>query len=135
VHRAKFTAYATAFDEGDFLYLDSDVIVLQPIEELTTHIHITGCHDDLSSVCGIPDTKYPWLGDPDLENRQFINSGVFLGISIPEKQLRQVYRWRLFREYYEEDRRAYVTDWGTTPPRKAESITRSILANWERLGL
>lgn len=77
VHRAKFTAYATAFDEGDFLYLDSDVIVLQPIEELTTHIHITGCHDDLSSVRGIPDTKYPWLGDPDLENRQFINSGVF----------------------------------------------------------
>lgn len=65
VHRAKFTAYATAFEEGDFLYPDSDVIVLQPIEELTTHIHITGCHDDLSSVRGIPDTKYPWLGDPD----------------------------------------------------------------------
>jgi hypothetical protein len=45
--------------------LDSDVIVLQPIEELTTRIHITGCHDDPSSVRGIPDTKYPWLGDPD----------------------------------------------------------------------
>jgi hypothetical protein len=56
-----------------------------------------------------------------------------LGITIPEKQLRQVYRWKLFREYYEEARRVFVTDWGTTPPRKAESITRNILADWERL--
>jgi hypothetical protein len=57
-----------------------------------------------------------------------------LGVSIPEKQLRQVYRWKLFREYYEEARRIFIADWGSTPPRKVESFTRRILADWERLG-
>ncbi len=57
-----------------------------------------------------------------------------LGVSIPENQLRQVYRWKLFREYYEEARRIFVADWGSTPPKKVESFTRRVLADWERLG-
>jgi hypothetical protein len=56
-----------------------------------------------------------------------------LGVSIPEKQLRQVYRWKHFREAYEDARRVFFTDWGVTSPRKVEGITRSILSDWERL--
>lgn len=77
VKRAKFTAYMRALEDGDFLYLDSDVIVLQPIQEITYHKNITGCFDDLNSVRCIRDPQYPWPGDPSLENRIFINSGVF----------------------------------------------------------
>lgn len=54
-----------------------------------------------------------------------------LGVSIPENQLRQVYRWTLFRKYCEEAKGKFVAEWGTTPPRKAESITTSILGQWE----
>jgi hypothetical protein len=72
----------------------------------------------------------------DFDSQRFLRTTALwrLGVSVPEKQLRQVYRWKLFREAYEEARRVFVTDWGTTPPKKAESITRSILADWERLG-
>ena len=77
VKRSKFTAYMEAFEDGDFLYLDSDVIVLQPIQEITDHKNITRCYDDLSCVRCVRDTQYPWPGDPSLENRVFINSGVF----------------------------------------------------------
>ena len=57
-----------------------------------------------------------------------------LGVRIPEAQLRQVYRWRLFWEYYEEARARFVAEWGSTPPRKVESFTRGILGQWENLG-
>lgn len=77
VKRAKFEAYCRAFQEGSFLYLDSDILVLQPIQELTQHSRIAGCFDDLSCVHAIPDKRHPWPGDPALENRCFINSGVF----------------------------------------------------------
>jgi hypothetical protein len=77
VKRARFAAYSTAFQEGGFLYLDSDVIVLKPIHELIEHSRITGCYDDLSSVRIIADKHYPWPEAPVLENRWFINSGVF----------------------------------------------------------
>ncbi len=58
-----------------------------------------------------------------------------LGVTIPEKQLRQVYRWKLFRQFYEEARRVFVADWGSTPPRKVESFTRSVLGQWVDLNL
>ena len=77
VKRARFVAYSLALQNGGFLYLDSDVIVLKPIQELVEHGRITGCYDDLSSVRIIPDKHHPWAGDPTLENRWFINSGVF----------------------------------------------------------
>lgn len=77
VKRAKFSAYDIALREGGFLYLDSDIVVLQPIWELAGNKLITGCFDDLSCVSGIRDRRYPWAEDPDLENRCFINSGVF----------------------------------------------------------
>jgi hypothetical protein len=77
VKRARFAAYNTALQEGSFLYLDSDVIVLKPISELVQHGRITGCHDDLSQVSIVPDKRHPWAGDPGLENRWFINSGIF----------------------------------------------------------
>ena len=38
---------------------------------------------------------------------------------------------KLFRKYYEEAKGRIVAEWGTTPPRKAESLTASILGNWE----
>lgn len=53
-----------------------------------------------------------------------------LGVTIPDAQLRQVYRWRLFREFYEEARRVFVADWGSTPGRKVEAFTRSVLGDW-----
>jgi len=77
VKRARFVAYSLALQNGGFLYLDSDVIVLKPIHELVEHSRITGCYDDLSSVRIIEDKQHPWAGDPTLENRWFINSGVF----------------------------------------------------------
>jgi hypothetical protein len=77
IKRARFLAYTLALQNGGFLYLDSDVIVLKPIEELAAHARITGCYDDLSSVHIIPDKLHPWAGDLSLENRWFINSGVF----------------------------------------------------------
>lgn len=70
-------AYSLALQNGGFLYLDSDVIVLKPIHELAEHVRIAGCYDDLSSVRIISDKHHPWAGDPTLENRWFINSGVF----------------------------------------------------------
>jgi hypothetical protein len=77
VKRARFAVYCQALQEGSFLYLDSDVIVLKPIPELMQHSRIAGCYDDLSCVRIIPDKRHPWDGDPELENRRFINSGVF----------------------------------------------------------
>jgi hypothetical protein len=56
-----------------------------------------------------------------------------LGVSIPDQQLRQVYRWRLFREHYDIARAKFVAEWGSTPPKKAQRITDSILDDWERL--
>jgi hypothetical protein len=48
-------------------------------------------------------------------------------VTIPEAQLRQVYRWKLFRLFYEEARLAFVADWGSTPGRKVEAFTQSVL--------
>jgi lipopolysaccharide biosynthesis glycosyltransferase len=42
VKRAKFFAYYDAIKEGDFLYLDSDVIVLDDISELFENNKFTG---------------------------------------------------------------------------------------------
>jgi hypothetical protein len=90
VKRAKFTAYDIAARDGAFLYLDADVIVLKPIAEIVAHERIAGCYDDLSSVEGIADQTHPWPGDPDLENRRFINSGVFHVPSVRRDFIREL---------------------------------------------
>ena len=81
VKRAKFFAYWDAIKKGDFLYLDSDIVVLDDIFDLFSNTKFTGCHDPLNDSPYINDKKYPWLGNTSLENKVFINSGVFFAFS------------------------------------------------------
>jgi len=76
VKRAKFTAYAKALEEGDFLYLDADIIVLDALDELWGFPTLAGCPDDLSACGFIEDKRHPWPGDPGLVNETYVNSGV-----------------------------------------------------------
>lgn len=77
VKRAKFLAYQKAASTGPFIYLDADTLVLSDISELTAHQTLAGCPDDLSGCPAIKDRSRPWPEAPDLENRIYINSGVF----------------------------------------------------------
>ena len=54
-----------------------------------------------------------------------------LGVTVPEGQLRQVYRWKLFREHIAAARAEFAEEWGGTPPGRAESITKDILWQWQ----
>jgi hypothetical protein len=77
VKRAKFAAYSKKIKSGGFLYLDSDIIVLSPLDELADCKMFSGCPDDLSACSFIQNRRYPWPGDPALKNCVYINSGVF----------------------------------------------------------
>jgi hypothetical protein len=82
--RAKFTAYSCALAElGDFLYLDSDIIVLGDLRGLGLSGRLEAAEDDLSACEFIRDRRHPWVGAPDLLNECYINSGV---IFIPAAQ-------------------------------------------------
>ena len=76
VKRAKFTAYRLAISDGSFLFLDSDIIVLDGLSELEDRERLVACADDLSECRMIQDKRRPWPGDPNLEADVFINSGV-----------------------------------------------------------
>lgn len=76
VKRAKFQAYRDAIADGDFLYLDADIVVLESLEEIANRSALAACPDDLSSCPLIPDKLHPWPGAPELENRVYVNSGV-----------------------------------------------------------
>jgi len=75
--RAKFTAYVRALsDFGDFVYLDSDIIVLEDLKDLRCNGKLRAAPDDLSACTFITDNRRPWPGDPDLANKNYFNSGV-----------------------------------------------------------
>jgi hypothetical protein len=76
--RAKFGVYVDALRGGGFVYLDADVIVLEPLHDLMAIPTLAACPDDLSAAPYIPDRRRPWPSDPTLENRRYVNSGVLV---------------------------------------------------------
>jgi hypothetical protein len=74
--RGRFAAYTDALRNGDMLYLDSDIVVLESLNELRELTRIAGCFDDLSECDFIADRRFPWPSAPELENRIYINAGV-----------------------------------------------------------
>lgn len=77
VKRAKFRAYAQAAGVGGFVYLDADILVLQPLEALIDVKDFTACRDDLTECPFISDSSRPWEFDTHLCGRKYFNSGVF----------------------------------------------------------
>lgn len=77
VKRAKFLAYADAAKTGGFIYLDADILVLQPLDDLIDVSTFTACRDDLSECPFILDTRHPWANNPQWTSELYFNSGVF----------------------------------------------------------
>ncbi|MBV5330740.1 MAG: hypothetical protein JZU65_24425 [Chlorobium sp.] len=77
VKRAKFFAYADASSESGFVYLDSDILVLKPLDALLSVKEFTACRDDLRECLFIPDPAHPWVNAPWLSGKNYFNSGVF----------------------------------------------------------
>lgn len=77
VKRAKFFAYADAARDGGFIYLDADVLVLQPLSDLIDVDLFTACRDDLSECSFIEDSNRPWSNHPEWTAENYFNSGVF----------------------------------------------------------
>ena len=77
VKRAKFAAYAHAARQGGFVYLDSDILVLQPLDALSNVDSFTACRDDLSECPFIADRQFPWAKYPEWPGESYFNSGVF----------------------------------------------------------
>jgi len=75
VKRSKFDLYVEMSEEP-FVYLDSDIIVLEDLSSLFTGDLIAGCPDNLEACSFIANKEYPWRGDPTLRNRRYCNSGV-----------------------------------------------------------
>ena len=90
--RAKITAFRHAIDRGAFLYLDADVIVLEPLDELCTGNVLTGCADDLSHCSFIQDKQHPWPNAPELRNNIYINSGMFFAPADTKPFFEELYR-------------------------------------------
>jgi O-methyltransferase len=101
VKRAKFTAYRRAMEGGGFLYLDSDIIVLERLDELAACGNFAGCPDDLSGCPFIADKRHPWPGDPELENRIYINSGVFFAPSSTREFIERLHELSLSDEIWD----------------------------------
>ncbi|MDR2884810.1 MAG: hypothetical protein LBV09_06840, partial [Deferribacteraceae bacterium] len=76
IYRARFDAYNQAIKQGSFLYLDSDIIILEDISELLLLKKFSGCADDMSACSFIENKQFPWK-DKNLENTRYINTGVF----------------------------------------------------------
>jgi len=76
VKRAKFKAYLLSCTQP-FVYLDSDIIVLKDLSALFDASRLSACPDDLSECPFIQDKVHPWKGDPSLENKTYVNSGIF----------------------------------------------------------
>jgi hypothetical protein len=51
-----------------------------------------------------------------------------LNVQFSESQLKNIYRLKLFRQYYEEAKFAYVREWRQLPPRRHTSVGERYLA-------
>jgi hypothetical protein len=76
VKRAKFEAYVLAAQQGGFLYLDSDIIILRSLNDLHDHERLVACPDDLSECDFVSDKSFPWPNSPELKAKTYINSGI-----------------------------------------------------------
>jgi len=94
VKRAKFKAYLLSSNEP-FVYLDSDIIVLKDLSTLFNATGFSACPDDLGECYFIEDKVHPWKGDPSLENKIYVNSGVFFAPLSSRPFLSQVWRMSL----------------------------------------
>lgn len=86
--QAKFEVYANAGRDGAFVYLDADVVVLEPLDELVAAPGLIACPDDLRASPYIADRTHPWPGAPDLRNEVYVNAGV-LGFGADAAELTQ----------------------------------------------
>lgn len=80
VKRAKFFAYKDAAQGDGFVYLDSDIVVVNRIDSLINALNqsqFTACRDDLSECAFIENKHHPWPNHPSLSARYYFNSGVF----------------------------------------------------------
>lgn len=77
VKRAKFLAYSHAAKGGGFIYMDSDILVLQSLDSLIRVSHFTACRDDMSECQYIIDKARPWKNHPQWTAERYFNSGVF----------------------------------------------------------
>ena len=72
--RAKLTVFADAVQEGGFLYLDADAIVLERLDEFQNEEAICGSPDDLSECSFVSDRAHPWPNMPELTNDVYLNA-------------------------------------------------------------
>jgi hypothetical protein len=77
VPRARFCAYWDAIARGPFIWLDSDVIVVDRLDALEPQEELVACRDDLSGCPFIEDKVHPWPARPDLDSGRYFNAGVF----------------------------------------------------------
>jgi hypothetical protein len=75
VKRARFDLYVEMSVEP-FVYLDSDIIVLEDLSSLFTGDQIAACPETFEECPFIENHEYPWPGDPTLKNRRYCNSGL-----------------------------------------------------------
>lgn len=75
VKRARFDVYVEMGAEP-FVYLDSDVIVLEDLSCLFNGSWLAACREGLEGCAFIEDAKHPWPADLQLENRRYCASSL-----------------------------------------------------------
>ena len=77
---------------------------------------------------GRPEYAPPWLEEAArlMANGLTLRKALWrLGIHLSEKERKNIYRWKLFRQYHEEATDAFVAEWGATPSREVARIRNS----------
>lgn len=77
VKRARFDLYVemgAGMGAEPFVYLDSDVIVLEDLSCLFNGSWLAACPEGLEGCTFIEDANHPWPGDLQLENRRYCAS-------------------------------------------------------------
>lgn len=91
VKRAKFQAYSIASRNNDFIYLDSDIIILNVLTDLINAKGFTACRDSLQACSHfIEDPNFPWASAPNLSGNNYFNSGVFFAESSLHKTFMEI---------------------------------------------
>lgn len=72
--RAKPMAWAQAVQDGDFLYLDADIIALESLAAAFPADRLSACPDPAPLAAGWGER--PWPQAPDILCRVYVNSGV-----------------------------------------------------------
>lgn len=91
VKRAKFQAYSIASRYDNFIYLDSDIIILDSLTDLVNAKGLTACRDNLQACSHfIENPSFPWTSEPNLSGKNYFNSGVFFAESSLHKTFKEI---------------------------------------------